>query len=198
MSAPAPTRSRAGITLIEMMVTVVIVGVLLAVAVPSISGLIERRRIVAAAGEIADIFAYARSEANTAATISQLTLHLEDVPDSVTEFGSCIRLSTYSASDRCTCKLSSSDTCKNGKTVLLREFTLPRNQTVSFTADATWGISGRVVGFMHGKLFANVQDLVVKVSGTRTGAKLNVEYNNAQRVRICSPDGSIGGFPVCG
>lgn len=198
MAALNPTRAQAGITLIEMMVTVVIVGVLLAAAVPSISGLIERRRVIAAAGEIADIFAYARSEANVSATTDQLMLHLENVPDSVTEFGSCIRLSTNSASDRCTCKLSSSSVCKNGKTVLLREFTLPRNQTVSFTADASWGANGRVVGFMHGKILANVQDLVVKVTGSRTGAKLNVEFNNAQRVRICSPDGSIGGFPVCG
>jgi type IV fimbrial biogenesis protein FimT len=199
MTHAVTVRARTGITLVEMLVTVVIIGIVVAAAIPSMTGLIERRRVIAAAGEVANIFAFARSETNAVTGGGvKLNLHLENVPASITDFGSCIRLSTNASSDTCTCNRSNSKACAVGNGVLLREFTLPRNQSVSFTADGSWGVAGRVVSFSHDKVATSVSNLVVKVSGARTGSKLNVEYNDAGRVRICSPDGTISGFPTCG
>jgi type IV fimbrial biogenesis protein FimT len=194
MKCRSSSRSHNGVTLVEMLITVAILGVVLAVAVPSFSDMIERRRVIAAAGEIANIFTYARSEANVLA--DKLTIHMEPVPSSVGDY-SCIRVSTAKGLDTCQCDVAKA--CAMGKGVLLREFVLPRDKSVSFKADGVW-VPDRLyrVGFLRDTHMTDVQDVQVTVTGARTSAELRVEYNNAGRVRICSPSGTIGGFPVCG
>jgi len=189
--APCPHKL-AGVTLVEMAIVTVVLSIIMAVAVPSLSGLIERRRIIATAGEIASIIAFARTEAN--AVNAEFNLHLEAVPASITDFGSCIRVSAGN-NDTCQCNLAR--TCRIGDAKVLREFLLPRGNSVSFAATADWGTRRGVVSFVRDTHLTDVQNLVVTVSGARTGARLAVQYNNAGRVRTCSPDGSIGGFPVC-
>lgn len=189
-------RSPVGITLVEMMVTLMVVGVIFAAAIPSLTSLIERRRVIAAAGEIASIFAYARSETNVVA--DKLNVHLEPVPASVGDF-SCIRVSTAVFADTCKCNVAESDVCKIGTGSVLREFKLPRDKSVSFEAEGTWA-KGKpyVVSFERDRHSTTVQGVQVTVTGARTHAQLRVEYNNAGRVRTCSPGGSISGFPACG
>lgn len=186
--------SSAGVTLIEMLVGVAVLGVILAVATPSLSSFMERRRVVAAAGEVANMFAFARSEANVVA--DTLNMHMESVPESVGNF-SCIRISTYSNSDTCGCNRALDEVCSIGAGHLLREYVLPRN-SVRFDASGNWGFSGAVVAFKRDRHFTDVKNVRVTVTGIRTGAKLRVEYNNVGRVRICSPDGNFSGYPTCG
>lgn len=186
-----------GVTLVEMLIGVAIVGVLLAVAVPSLTAMLERRRVVAAAGEIASFFAQARTE--SAMTDDKVLLHMEPVPAAVGDF-SCLRLSAPGRGgiDTCTCSRRSSDVCSVGKAKLLREFILPRSSSVRFDATATgWGFDDYVVTFLRGLYTTDVKNLKIVVTGRKTNAQLRVEYNNAGRVRTCSPDGSIGGFPAC-
>lgn len=187
-------KRRAGLTLVEMLIGVAIVGILLAVAVPSLTAMLERRRVVAAAGEIASFFAQARTE--SAMIDDKVTLHMEPVPATVGDF-SCLRLSTSRAVDTCTCSRRSSDVCGVGKSKLLREFILPRSSSVSFEASANWGFENNVVTFLRGLYTTDVKNLRIVVTGAKTNAQLRVEYNNAGRVRTCSPDGSMGGFPAC-
>lgn len=189
-------RSRMGVTLVEMLVVVVIVGIIVAIAIPSLTWMIERRRVIAVAGEIAGIFAYARSEANIVA--DKLNIHMEPVPASVGDF-SCIRVSTAKYMDTCKCNVSDDKVCSIGVGSVLREFKLPRDKSVSFEADGIWA-KGKpyIVSLQRDLHSTTVQDVRVTVTGARTHAQLRVEYNNAGRVRTCSPDGSIGGYPVCG
>jgi type IV fimbrial biogenesis protein FimT len=193
MKRSAYSRTRTGVTLVEMLITVAILGVILAVAIPSLSSLIERRRVIAAAGEIANIFTYARSEANVVA--DKLSIHMEPVPASVGDY-SCIRVSTAVGLDTCKCSLANE--CPIGTGKMLREFLLPRDKSVTFSASGVW-VEGSpyIVGFARGK-YSDVKDVQVTVTGTLTGTQLRVEYNDAGRVRICSPGSSFGGFPVCG
>lgn len=186
--------SSAGVTLIEMLVGVAVLGVILAVATPSLSSFMERRRVVAAAGEVANMFAFARSEANV--VDDTLNMHMEPVPDSVGKF-SCIRISVFSVTDTCGCNRALDQVCSFGGGHLLREYVLPRN-SVRFDASGNWGFSGAVVAFKRDRHFTDVKNVRVTVTGIRTGAKLRVEYNNVGRVRICSPDGNFSGYPTCG
>ncbi|MFG6431412.1 pilus assembly FimT family protein [Roseateles sp. LYH14W] len=186
---------RAGVTLVEMLIGVAILGVLLAVAVPSLSNMMERRRVVAAAGEIASIFVQARSEATSLG--GKVNIHLQPVPATIGEF-SCVRLSTDDVIDVCRCNRSGERLCSVGNGRLLREFLLPKDSSVTFSATGEWVASNPyVVNFMRGNYVTNTNNVHVTVIGTRTQAKLRVEYISSGRVRTCSPDGSMSGFPTC-
>jgi prepilin-type N-terminal cleavage/methylation domain-containing protein len=62
-SQPAPSKRRAGFSLIEVAVTMAIIGVLAAVAIPSIQDMLERRRLQGAARDLANMFQIARGQA---------------------------------------------------------------------------------------------------------------------------------------
>lgn len=76
LTRPNPRRSwqcpdkgmSGGFTLIELIVTVVIVGIFAAIAVPSFVGLIHRSNVRAGADELYDLLQYARGEAVTRST----------------------------------------------------------------------------------------------------------------------------------
>ncbi|MEO6278117.1 prepilin-type N-terminal cleavage/methylation domain-containing protein [Roseateles sp.] len=190
-------RARSGITLIEMVVGLAVVGVVVAAAIPSLTGMIERRRVVAAAGEIASIFAYAKSESNVVA--DPMSLHMEPVPSSVREYSSCLRLGQTAVIGDCACNLPPSAPCTIGTGAVLREFVIPRDQSVTFapTEASSAGRKKYVLGFSRNNRYTGTQDVQIDVKGARTGATLRVEYNNAGRLRTCSPDGSMSGFPRC-
>ncbi len=197
MQARSTTRQRqyphGGLTLVEIMVALVVLGVLIAVAVPSMASFMERRRIVAVAEELVGMFQYAKAETN--ATDGQgMSLHLEDTSDGT----SCARLVNSSQLDKCSCSRPTAQVCDSGSSRLVREFISPNSSGVSFTADAReWGLMGKVVLFQRNARIADVKDVAVTVTGARTGGKLRVEYNTAGRVRICAVDG-FSGYPTCG
>ncbi|MFT5139189.1 MAG: prepilin-type N-terminal cleavage/methylation domain-containing protein [Lysobacterales bacterium] len=57
------TRGNRGFTLVELMITLVIVAIGLALAIPSWSSLVEKREVTAAAEQMVSFIEYARSEA---------------------------------------------------------------------------------------------------------------------------------------
>jgi type IV fimbrial biogenesis protein FimT len=61
--APRMARGRRGFTLVEMVVTVAVIGIILAIGVPSMTGFLASRAAVANAEELAEALRFARSEA---------------------------------------------------------------------------------------------------------------------------------------
>ncbi|MCB1644147.1 MAG: GspH/FimT family pseudopilin [Pseudomonadales bacterium] len=77
-------RSNAGMTLIELMVGLVIIGIGMTIAVPSFNGMIARNQIAAQVNEMLTALNYARSEASKAGS----TVSLQAVGgDGANEFG---------------------------------------------------------------------------------------------------------------
>lgn len=192
MMKPLGKPSR-GIGLVEIMVGVAVLGVLLAVAIPSMQDMFERRRVVAIGLEVASIFNFAKSEANVNGDV--VTVHLEKDPSGTL---SCASVNAQHAADSCKCYLPEATMCGKATVRTLRLFQVKNSEGVSFDASAsTWGGIGERVNFAHNLRSLEVTDLKVNVTGRRTGAKLRVELNSANRIRTCTPDGSISGFPTC-
>ena len=181
----------AGLTLVEILVGVAVLGILLAVAAPSMADLMDKRRVIAVAGEISGILAYTKAETNS--TNALLVIHLE--PDSNMSCASVVTLG--GGTDECQCYRSPVDICTGGTAKLLRLFQVPKSDGVKFVASAdSW--SGPVeytVQFVREQLTTSAGNLRVDVTGRK--AKLRVEVNVAGRVRTCSPDGDISGYAKC-
>lgn len=180
-----------GMSLVELLVGVGILGVLLAAAMPAMSDFLERRRVIAVTGELSSIIAYAKAETN--AIGEGVTVHLESDDPSM----SCAAVVTQTLADDCKCNYSPSQICPtSGK--LLRLFQIPRSDNVSFEATATrWAGSSQTVSFNRNTHAQYEQDVRVTVTGARTRVQLRIELNEAGRARICSPSGRVGGYPTC-
>ncbi|RTL39001.1 MAG: prepilin-type N-terminal cleavage/methylation domain-containing protein [Burkholderiales bacterium] len=181
-----------GITLIELMVAVAVLGVLLAVAAPSLSDLLERRRVAAVADELAGVLTYAKAETN--ATNSQLFVRFDPDPN---QSMSCAAVVTTSGLNRCRCYLSPTSVCPRTSSELLRLFQLPRDH-VRFSASATnWAGSPNYIIFEREQMGIQTQGFQLNVVGMRRGYALRVEVNTAGRVKICSPNGDMTGYATC-
>lgn len=187
----ASRRAARGLGLIELMVATVVLGVIVAVAAPSLRDLLERRRIAAVAGELANIFAFARSEANVNAD-QTLVLHMENDPSGNV---SCVALTVLHPSDAWKCYQTQTNLIR---AILLRLFLIPASDNVSFQTTATqWGLDPNRMYFVRNRPDTSVSGVAITITGRRTGAQLRLEYNQAGRVHTCSPHGTMGGYPVC-
>jgi type IV fimbrial biogenesis protein FimT len=182
-----------GLGLVEVMVAVAVMGVLAAVAIPSMLDLLERRRVVAVGLEVANVFNFAKSQALSSGDV--ITVHLEKDP---AEAVSCASVNVQSLVDPCKCYRPAAEMCGKAKVDVLRLFQLQNKDGVSFVATATsWGDKAERVNFARNKPALETADIQVNVKGRRTGAQLRVELNHANRVRVCTPHSSISGFPTC-
>lgn len=181
-----------GVTLIELMVAVGVLGVLLAVAAPSLSDLLERRRVIAAADEVANVLAYAKAETNS--TNSALQVRFDPDPNQAM---SCVAVVTTGLLNRCRCYLAPSAICPGTSSQMLRLFQLPRDH-VRFNARATsWGGPPNYIVFQREQMGIVAAGFQVNVVGMRRGYALRVEVNTAGRVKICSPNGDMTGYATC-
>ncbi|MCY4756891.1 prepilin-type N-terminal cleavage/methylation domain-containing protein [Pelomonas aquatica] len=187
-----PTTSCRGLTLVEVLVALVVLGVIVALASPSLADMMERRRVVAAMGELTSMINFAKSETNAVGDV--LDLHLEPSVDSQI---SCARLVTQSVFDTCGCDVASAKVCRNGSSAMVREFLLPKSTGVSFLATADSWPAGNALSFTRNLHYATPQNFRLTVTGQRTGAQLRIQLNDMGRVHVCSPSASIGGYPAC-
>ena len=182
--------------MVELMVALAVLGVLVAAAVPSLSDLMERRRVVAVAQELAGILNYARSETNVNGDV--INVHLEKDPDGKR---SCAMVNVLNGTQHlCKCYREQENMCGGWPVKILRVFQIENSNGVSFEASATdWGPLNRpILNFERGKYSPEISGVKITVTGKRTGAQLRVEINEVNRVRVCTPDSSISGYAACG
>lgn len=183
---------RSGLTLIEILVGLAVLGVILAVAVPSMADLLEKRRVIAAAEEVASILNYAKAETNS--TNSTLMASF----DPATTF-SCALVATAASFNRCQCNRPEEEVCLNSQGRPLRLFQLPKTH-VKFDASATWA-PGQMwyVIFNRDQSTIAVENFHVDVVGLKKGYALRVEVNAIGRVKVCSPPAAkaVSGYGAC-
>ena len=187
-----PRQRRQGITLIEILVGLGIIAILMAVAAPSMTDLLERRRVIAAADEVAGLLTYAKAETN--AINSQLFVRFDPDPN---RSMSCAAVVTQALTNRCRCYYSPTNICPNSTSRLLRLFQLPWEH-VRFTAQSSaWNGPTNVIVFSRDQLTIAATEFQVNVVGLRKGYALRVEVNPAGRVKICAPSGNMSGYAAC-
>ena len=180
----------AGVSLVEVMVVVAVLGIILSVALPSFADLIERRRVIAVATDVGTDLAYARAESGLQA--NEVVLFYRR--------GSGLSCYTMAVqgSDATGCDCTRTDkSCTTWSE--MRTSKVPSSTGVSFewTGLATSGRVANRFSFAPPQMTPSVPDFQLTVKGARTGASLRLSVSPLGRVSTCSPGGKIGGYRVC-
>ena len=183
-----------GLTLVEIMVGLAVLGVLVAVAVPSMADLLERRRVIAAAEEVASVLNYAKAETNA---INSLLVVRFDPDVSAVPKLSCVMVATSEGMNKCRCTNPANAVCPNTNQRSLRLFQLPRTHVKFQAAALTWAGAANTLRFTRDQSTIDSEYFRVDVEGLKKGYKLRVEVNQIGRVKVCSPNGDMTGYGAC-
>jgi type IV fimbrial biogenesis protein FimT len=192
LGAMKASRDR-GLSLVEVMVAIGVLGILISVAAPSFSDLIGRRRLQAVAAEIATDLAYARSE--VALRPQGVFLKFNQNTDTT-----CYTVQTGSATAQCDCTKGPGKACPAsilGPSPELKTMQVATSTGITFTpAAANWANVGNKFGFQAPQMLPTLPDFGITVSNSN--ASLRVVVNPMGRVSTCSPNGTFGGgVPTC-
>jgi type IV fimbrial biogenesis protein FimT len=181
MNRPNGSRRQSGFTLIELMVTLLVLGVLVTIAAPSFQEMRDRIRIRSAAEAVYSHIQFARSE-----SIKEYrTLYVRIMPgDGSTSADWCLGISNTTG-----CDCTAAGSCQFGPTGSLVERTLASTEFEGVTLSANLAeISLEGVHGMSSSTgtitLTSAEGLVVQVTQSRLG-----------RTRHCSDDPL--GYPSC-
>jgi type II secretion system protein H len=176
-----------GVTLIEMIVTIAILGVFAALVAPSFAGFLAKKRVEGVLAELVTDLQYARTEAVQRSRPVQVT------------FGAnCYRIQALGSA---TATVSTTASCTASVPAAEAEL-----KTVSLAATPAATLSTQ--GSLRAVLFDPVQGLAsftdtsgtavasaqVDVSSSDGAHQLRVALSAVGRARTCSPNGSVPGY----
>jgi type IV fimbrial biogenesis protein FimT len=188
MLAKINRRLLVGVTLTEVMVVVVIIGVLLGMGAPSFADMLNRRRVQLVAETLSSDLAYARAEAGLGRP-RDVNVQFEQ-PDGM----SCYTIYVASVFDDCFCSRPPGAAC-TGIRVELRTVQVPSSMGVNMSVSAV--NPPNQISFIAPRMTSSAGNFFVTVTGVR-GSKLQVQVNAMGRVSVCvPPGGNFSGIPAC-
>lgn len=185
-----------GLTLVEILVGLAVLSILVAVAAPSLGGMLEKRRVIAATEEVSGILTYAKAETNASNAFLIVRFDNDPNPDPSARL-SCAAVTTGAGINKCKCYLPDATICAGGPAQLLRLFQLPQKYVQFSAAAKTWGGAVGQIRFARDQMTVATEGFHVDVVGKRFGYQLRVELNAAGRVKVCSPNGNMSGYATC-
>lgn len=180
----------AGVSLVEVMVALAVLGIVLSLALPSFADMIERRRVIAVATDVGTDLAYARAESGLQANEVMMF------------FGQDSSLSCYTiaikdpADAGCDCTRSGRP-CDRSSEMRTSKTPISRGVILEWTGLVTSGRLKNRFSFTSPQMTPSRDDFQLTVKGARTGASLRLSVSPLGRVSTCSPDGKISGYRVC-
>ena len=181
--------SRQGFTLVELMITLVILAVLAAIAVPSMRELIARKRVEGVANELASDLRYLRSEQiERGGRINRRM----GIRFSISSNGdTCYVLYEEDTAFGASCNCINEPACTPEKWFELKTVKLAAGSGMQITAvPSTLYLTG------SGGLPAGDETLRVSVSATH-GGSIRIDTNQVARPSMCSVTGHHSGLSAC-
>lgn len=176
---------QSGLTLVELLVAVAIMGIVLTLAVPAFNDLIARERLRGTHAQLLADLKYARSEAvqrNEAVRI--------DFRSSTTMV--CYSIYAVASGGMCNCLLGS-EQCLAGpygaSLPLLKLVQLPLSRGVALSTNAS-SVTVDPTRAAHSRA------LTITLTSAR-GSQLVTTVSDRGLVSTCSPDASMSGVPAC-
>ncbi|MBB4841525.1 prepilin-type N-terminal cleavage/methylation domain-containing protein [Paucibacter oligotrophus] len=188
-------RDPRGLSLVELMVVIAVLGIVLAVAIPSFGDMLARKRVQLIAAELVSDLAFARSESG----LKSYGIHTYFQQSPVM---SCYLIVQRTGPiDRCDCSREVGSACAG--TIGLTEIKtaqIPSSTGVTIKVLAPLAISSGLTGLQFSPLHMvpSAPELKVLVASSRgSQPKLQIELNGMGRVKLCCPDGSFTGVQPC-
>jgi len=183
-----------GLGLVELIVAVAVLGIIAAVAAPSFSDMLNRRRVQAVATSISTDIAYFRAEQSLRNQELDLLVNLDPVGHAT----SCYAIGILQNSRTCKACWNADDAavCTGfGPAALpVKVERLPTNTNVSFAANTD------TLKFELPQLTPKPSDFFFDVCGAskiNPRPVLRVELNAVGRAKVCSPNSSMSGYGTC-
>nr|WP_295083203.1 prepilin-type N-terminal cleavage/methylation domain-containing protein [uncultured Roseateles sp.] len=193
MLATLKRNALSGLTLVELMIVIAILGIVLAVATPSFIDLLNRRRVQLVATNISNDLAFARAESGLR-------------PDNViVYFKKTLTMSCYTIAygkgqfGSCDCTQAPGSACNPALTSIreLKTEQVLDSSGVIFVATGDWPAwAANRFAFVAPQMLPTYSNVAITVTGTG-GSKMRVQLNGMGRVQMCSPNGSFSGVPQC-
>ncbi|MDO9286026.1 MAG: prepilin-type N-terminal cleavage/methylation domain-containing protein [Aquabacterium sp.] len=182
-----------GFTLVEVMISLVILAVLLAIAVPSMREFVARKRVEGVAQELVTDLRYLQAVQQQRGAASRFPVRISF---SSTDTMSCYVLYVWgTAGIDCNCARSDGPVCfdptVDGASQELKTVVLPKSSGVSFSSDPALltldGFNGLPVGN---------RTIQATIRGTR-GGEVRVSTNATAKPSLCSVSGTESSIPRC-
>jgi len=173
-----------GLTIIELTVVLVVVGILVTLVIPSMSGMIARHRVQGTQAEMLGDLQFARSEQ---------ARRSGDATAVAVSFGGNAEITCYTihtGATACDCTRAAGDACgavPGAQEIKTIQFARSGGVTVVATS-----ASAPVLVFSPPQGVATPTDLLIDVQSATSG-KLRTSVNGLGVPNVCSPDGSISG-----
>lgn len=170
---------RRGVTLVEMLIVLGILGIILAAAAPSLADIMARRRVEMAAAELATTLAYARSEA---------AVRSDGIQVRFDNAGRCYGLEIWGGAGTCKCTNGAGHACSDAGVTVTEVKTVQLPDGIKLIA------SPNVFRFNPQRGVSEIA--TIELESSRVG-KMKLSVNIMGRLASCSPDGSITGVVRC-
>ncbi|GAB4036673.1 MAG: hypothetical protein Fur0014_03530 [Rubrivivax sp.] len=190
-----PRRAR-GLTVTELMVTIVVAALLLTLAVPSLRDFILMQRLRSINAQLVTDLQYARSEAAARNQYVRLEFRMNDARSCYVIYVSGLN------ANRCECLSAEGSVCAAGATALRTvrlpasdgvRLRLPNRQAAGFAFDH---ISGGIVSTPSDLGSEPLSKWSVEAYLDSTRVLRNV-INQSGRVSVCAPSSTTVGAPAC-
>jgi type IV fimbrial biogenesis protein FimT len=190
-----PTR-RGGFTTIELLLTVVVIGVVLALAAPSMKDMLQVQRLRSTTAQVMTDLQFARNEAVSRGTLLRVYFRTNATM-------TCYSLYTSpNNTTRCNCLLGPGSAC-TGSMTELRTVQFPVEQGISVYPPSTQDKAFAFDPTTGGIYTVPTDNISLPMDGFTINSYIDssrsqsIQLKGTGRPTVCAPSGSIMGDPSC-